>query len=190
MPDDPSKSRFLRNALLFYLPVALSSLAWLHWRRGALLETLLGPEPPAALLLGAAAGAAVMAVGVALGRSFAFARRMERTLAALVGPLPRTHCLAAGVLSGVSEEIFFRGVLQPVLGLVATSLLFGAVHPPLVRSLWPWTIFATTTGFLLGWLFEATGALLAPIACHAVVNMVNLSRLGSRVPSGLPAFDP
>ena len=43
-------------------------------------------------------------------------------------------------------------------------------------------------GFVLGWLFEASGSLVGPIAAHTLINGVNLSLLASRYRgSGEPA---
>jgi membrane protease YdiL (CAAX protease family) len=74
----------------------------------------------------------------------------------------------------VAEEAFFRGALQPHVGLVAASLIFGLAHFAPRRDLLPWTAFSLGAGLLLGGLFEMTGNLLAPVAAHALINAVNL----------------
>ena len=84
---------------------------------------------------------------------------------------------ALAALSGVAEEAFFRGALQPQVGLVAASLIFGLAHFVPRRELMPWTGFSIAAGFLLGFLFDATGNLLAPVVAHAVVNAMNLRHL-------------
>ena len=70
--------------------------------------------------------------------------------------------------------MFFRGALQPRAGLWIAGLLFGLVHLVPKAVFLPWTAFAILSGWVLGWLFEATGSLLAPIAAHMVVNGINL----------------
>ncbi|HKK51424.1 MAG TPA: CPBP family intramembrane glutamic endopeptidase, partial [Myxococcota bacterium] len=60
---------------------------------------------------------------------------------------------------------------------------FGACHFLPRRELFVWSLFAAAMGFLLGWLFEWTGQLAAPIAAHAVVNGINLPRLARRFES-------
>jgi len=81
-------------------------------------------------------------------------------------------------LSGLDDRVVeFRGALQPWLGYVAASLLFGLAHFVPRRELWPWTGFAVLAGFGLGWLFEATGNLVAPVVAHIGVNGINLRRL-------------
>ena len=85
------------------------------------------------------------------------------------------ECWLLALLSGVAEEAFFRGALQPQVGLLAASLLFGAAHFVPRRELLLWTVFSIAAGLLLGWLFDATGNLVAPIVAHAGINGVNLA---------------
>jgi len=76
--------------------------------------------------------------------------------------------------------MFFRGALQPAVGIVWASLIFGACHFLPRRELALWSLYAVVMGFAFGWLFETTGHLVAPIAAHALVNGVNLPRLARR----------
>lgn len=82
--------------------------------------------------------------------------------------------LVLGLASGVAEELFFRGLLTPLLGLVLSSLAFGALHQLRGRAGVVWTIWAGIMGFLFGGLFLATGSLLGPILAHAAINVINL----------------
>ncbi|MGH7338501.1 MAG: lysostaphin resistance A-like protein, partial [Myxococcota bacterium] len=97
--------------------------------------------------------------------------------------LSLAECAALAALSGFAEEVFFRGALQPRLGWLAASVLFGLAHYPPRRTLWPWTGFALIAGGMFGALFEVTGNLAAPVTAHAVINAVNL-RLLTRVQPG------
>jgi hypothetical protein len=83
-------------------------------------------------------------------------------------------------VSGFAEEAFFRGALQPQVGLVIASLIFGVVHFVPRREFLPWTAFAIAAGFLFGWLFDTTGNLVAPVVAHASINAVNLWLLSNR----------
>ncbi len=83
-----------------------------------------------------------------------------------------------GVLvAPVAEEILFRGFLQPVLkdilggtrAIFLTSLLFALVHFNLYILL---QIFIL--GVLLGYLYEYTGTLVAPVSVHVLHNSVSL----------------
>jgi membrane protease YdiL (CAAX protease family) len=105
-------------------------------------------------------------------------RVLAEHLAGILGPLSGTQVVILALASGVGEEAFFRGALQPRVGLVAASLLFGLAHLVPRRELLPWAGFALLAGVLLGALFEYTGNLLAPTLAHVVVNGVNLCWLG------------
>jgi membrane protease YdiL (CAAX protease family) len=145
----------------------------------------------AALLWGLAAAIPLMA-GLAWMLSSTW--RPVRGLVALV--VERLGALLAGqsvaglaalaIVAGVSEEVLFRGVIQPGLtrwmpaglALLATSLLFGLVHFA-SRS---YAVMASIMGLYLGILFQLTGNLLAPVVAHATYDFVALlwvSRIGA-----------
>lgn len=77
---------------------------------------------------------------------------------------------AIALLSGFSEEIFFRGVAQAEIGIVAASLLFGLLHPLNLS----YVIWASSVGFAFGLLYQLTGSLLPPIICHGGYNFAAL----------------
>ena len=74
------------------------------------------------------------------------------------------------VLSGISEELFFRGVLQAEIGIIGASLLFGLLHPLNVS----YVIWATSVGCAFGLLYQATGSLLPPMIAHGTYNFAAL----------------
>jgi membrane protease YdiL (CAAX protease family) len=166
---------------LFYGPVALGSALWLGWRLGpdGLLLRLVGTAPLRDLLVGVAAGLVVVAVSRWSLARFAWARRLARSMADTLGPLSFGACMLFATFSALGEELLFRGVLQPWLGWLPATLLFAAAHVPTGRDLVAWPAFALVAGVLLAGLFELTSALLAPIACHFVVNLLNLRALGA-----------
>jgi membrane protease YdiL (CAAX protease family) len=82
------------------------------------------------------------------------------------------------VAAGVGEELLFRGVLQPEWGLLAASVVFGAVHVG-GRDMLVFGVWAAATGALLGWLAIATGGLLAPIVAHALYDALALAYIRS-----------
>ena len=123
-------------------------------------------------------------VVVLLTREFTLRTRMGdelgRAFGQVLGPLGWADCLLLAALSGIAEEAFFRGGLQPLVGLVPASLIFGLVHFVPRREFLPWTGFAVAAGFLLGGLFELTGNLVAPVLAHATINALNLRFLSQR----------
>ena len=101
-------------------------------------------------------------------------------MARALGPLSVSNAVLLALVSGFAEEVFFRGALQPRVGWLLASLLFGCVHFVPRREFLPWTGFAIGAGLLFGALFVWTGNLLAPVTAHVVVNGVNLPRLVRR----------
>lgn len=87
--------------------------------------------------------------------------------------------LSAVVLAPLAEEIFFRGLLQsmlrrytrrPWISVLIASAFFAAVHFPQAQNV-P-ALFAL--GIVLGYNYERSGRLYAPIIIHAVFNAVNI----------------
>jgi membrane protease YdiL (CAAX protease family) len=74
--------------------------------------------------------------------------------------------------AAVSEEILFRGALQPVFGLVATSIFFALLH--VQYSLTPATIIIFVVGLGLG-LLRQRQSTSASIIAHFVYNFVQLA---------------
>lgn len=109
-------------------------------------------------------------------------RVVVRPLFEHVGP---GHIAVVSLLAGAGEELFFRGVVQPVLGLPAASLIFGAVHVG-GRGFIGYGAWAACIGALFGWLMVATEGLLAPIVAHAVYDALALAyvRYGPEVCEG------
>jgi len=81
-------------------------------------------------------------------------------------------------IAGVSEEILFRGVIQPwmenswgmMTGLIVSNLLFGLVHA--VTPLY--AVLATSVGIYLGLFLDYGGErnLMMPIVIHAVYDFL------------------
>ncbi len=173
----------LRLGLLFYAGMAALAVLWRAILYG---EPLFYASPEAALtgirlgrdlLAGLAAGGGVLLISWGLTRGTRFGAELARALSEAVGPLTTRAAIALALASGIAEELLFRGALQPRVGWLAASLLFGLLHFIPRRVLLPWTVFAILAGALFGALFLWTGNLLAPIVAHVLVNGVNLPLL-------------
>jgi membrane protease YdiL (CAAX protease family) len=114
---------------------------------------------------------------------FAWAERLHRELRPFACGLDATGIVVLALLSAAGEELLFRGLLQPWMGLWPQALLFGLVHQMPGPSRWIWVSWALCVGLVLGVLFELTGSLLGPIAAHALVNGLNLQFLKSYEPA-------
>ena len=126
--------------------------------------------------IGLLTGLLVTGITILTGR-FKWSKRLEAEFRSALGRLNIGQIIIIALMSGIAEEVFFRGGIQPLIGLVPTSLIFGILHFPVNRSLLPWTIFAVLMGFLLGELYIATNCLWVPIITHVMVNCLNLYRI-------------
>ena len=87
-----------------------------------------------------------------------------------VGHFSVFQCALMAIGSGCFEEVLFRGFLQPHLGLVVTSVLFGLIHWD--KAMKKYMVLAAGAGLFLGWLTIASGSLLPAIIVHVVNNFV------------------
>ncbi|MGM0380907.1 MAG: CPBP family intramembrane glutamic endopeptidase [bacterium] len=76
-------------------------------------------------------------------------------------------------ISGIGEEIFFRGFLQWQFGIVPASIIFGIIHVWGKKAI-PYALYATAMGFYLGGLYIYTGNLWTPILAHLLNNLFGL----------------
>ena len=105
---------------------------------------------PGRILLGGAAGVA-FGLGIAWTTRFTvyrlqWARTLHTEFRGLFGPLRGGDILAYAALSAVAEEMFFRGAVQPMLGILLTSAIFGALHVAPGRKFIPWPVQAFAMG--------------------------------------------
>lgn len=182
----PPGPNFVRSGLLFYGAMAVVAVLW---RVGLYGEPIFFSPLSGAtgelywvrdLGIGAALGVVVVLLSNGVTRFTAWGENLARSMARALGPISTPDCILLACASGLAEEMFFRGALQPRVGLVAASLLFGVVHFIPRREFLPWTGFALIVGFAFGALYSATGNLIAPVVAHAVINGINLPLLVQR----------
>src|SRR5215210_3638066 len=165
--------RFVGLAAVFYATLCSAGVV-LNALRGHDAFAL-GDSMPFSLLVGIATACGTVASSVFLCRLLPALRKVSDELAPrLVDGARRWDLVLVSAFSGVGEEAFFRGALQPMLGLVVTSILFGALHVGPDRRYLAWTLWAIGAGFLFGFLYERTGGLLAPMSAHVLHNAATL----------------
>lgn len=106
----------------------------------------------------------------------AYRRAADFYLQMILKPLLWPDLIWLGLLPGLSEELLFRGVMLPALGLnesglLVSSLCFGVLHLSSFQQ-WPYVIWAMLIGLLLGFSAIATGNLLVPIVAHIATNLI------------------
>jgi membrane protease YdiL (CAAX protease family) len=174
MPDAPRDRSILRLAVCIYAPMGLAIL-WLK------PPDLLRPTAwePLAVGLGAACGIGLLVIlgGRVVSRHTGWGRALHRTMSEALGPLRPATILWLALLSAFGEELLFRGVLHPRMGLWLGAALFAAFHFPYRRVLLPWTAFTFGMGLLLGLLTDLSGSLWPAILLHFMVNHINLHDL-------------
>jgi uncharacterized protein len=153
---------------------------WIHPSPWLALPPLTALLMSVALGLTLAAGV-VVTTRVAVVR-FGWARRLHAELRPVALDFSPGQILLLAGLSSLGEELLFRGLLTPLLGVSLSALLFGLMHQMRGPSRWVWIGWAVGVGAGLGAIFAATGSLVGPILAHAVVNAVNLSYLRDHDP--------
>jgi membrane protease YdiL (CAAX protease family) len=124
-----------------------------------------------------------LAVGISVASSIlyriwpAYRESADYYLELVLKPLIWPDLIWLGLLPGLSEELLFRGVMLPALGLnwfalIFSSVLFGVLHLSGMQQ-WPYVIWATIIGFVLGYSALATGNLFVPILAHIITNLVS-----------------
>ncbi|MDH4247006.1 MAG: CPBP family intramembrane metalloprotease [Deltaproteobacteria bacterium] len=170
----PSHSRLVTFALLFYLPMMASGVI-------AVSPGTLWIPSPSGMLTGvglALAGAwLVVALSRQVTRSTPWGRRLRLEFRTLLQGVDSRQILLLALGSSLGEEILFRGVLHPRLGLWVTALMFGAMHLPPRLALWPWTFFALVMGVALGLLTDYSQTLWPAIVLHFIINYFNLHHI-------------
>ena len=101
-------------------------------------------------------------------------RRVYReTIVPLFRGLSPWGVVAIGSAAGVGEEWVFRGILQPLTGLAAASVIFGLAHVGGVRML-AFGVWAAMMGMIMGVLAVVTGGLTAPMVAHGLYDILAL----------------
>jgi uncharacterized protein len=79
------------------------------------------------------------------------------------------------VLTGIiafAEEWLFRGILQSLLGLVITSLVFSMLHVRYIKKPLLFSI-VTALSFWLGLLYELTETIWVPFLAHFLIDFIS-----------------
>lgn len=151
------------------------AIIWIVWQKIPLAAALTFTDG----IAGISAGLILLGINYVLieygSRYIEFFRTIKQLIEHDISPLFRqvdfASVLVIAIISGVAEELFFRGVLQTQYGIWVASLIFGLAH------IWRKTailygIYAAVMGLLFGGLYLWSGSLWVPTLAHIVNNFV------------------
>lgn len=149
-------------------------------------EPWLALDPTVGLAASAGLGLALSLVVVLSTRltvsRCAWAQHLHLQLRPLAHGLTAWQIVLIAGLSSLGEELLFRGLLQPWIGVLPQAVIFGIAHQLPGSSRWVWVCWAMMVGLACGAIFAATGSLLGALIAHAVINAVNLAYLRDHDP--------
>lgn len=153
----------------------LVSKAWLYFDPVELMPVRLSWTDG---LLGVGLGVAItLASGVVYRLWPAYRHSADTYLTLVLQPLQWPDLIWLGLLPGLSEELLFRGVMLPAigmntLGIAVSAASFGVLHLSSLQQ-WTYVVWATAIGLVLAIGAVLTGNLLVPIVAHTVTNLVS-----------------
>ena len=89
-----------------------------------------------------------------------------------IGALPIGARAAIALSAGLVEEVFFRAFLQPRVGIVVSTVLFALAHLGYGQPFM--LVGVTLLSLLYADLMRRRGSVWAPVAAHAVFDLVQL----------------
>jgi uncharacterized protein len=179
-PNNPELEPLSRPQILIFMgitAIVLLAIAKIWQKFGGVQLLSVQFNPQAWLWSIALAAGITLASGIIYRLWPAYRRSADIYLELVIKPLEWSDLIWLGLLPGLSEELLFRGVMLPALGLnlgavLITSILFGVLHLS-GNGQWPYVIWATIVGFALGYCALVSGNLLVPVVAHIVTNLVS-----------------
>ena len=179
-PPSPQMEPLTRAQVLVAMGVTAVVLlviakAWLYFEPAKQLPITLSWRDAG---LGVALGGGITLASTAVYELWGHYRQSaDGYLAMVLKPLQWPDLLWLGLLPGLSEELLFRGVMLPAIGLNSLGILvsgasFGVLHLSGLQQ-WPYVVWATVIGLLLAISAVATGNLLVPIVAHVMTNLTS-----------------
>ena len=180
IPQEPELEPMTRMQVLAAMGVTalvllLISRFWLFFDTVTLMPSQLNPLH---LGSGAALGLGITVASAAVYQIWpGYRRSADFYLKFVLSPLQWSDLIWMGLLPGLSEELLFRGVMLPAIGLNwfgvgISGLCFGVLHLSGLQQ-WPYVVWATLVGVALGTSVLLTGNLMVPIMAHITANLIS-----------------
>ena len=148
---------------------------YLLFRRDKLLTDLWDGRLglPLIVYTGFLAGLSIRFFSTALGKVWPrFQDNMEDTVIKALTDIDLLDLIMISFLPAIVEELFFRGFLQPYVGIWIGALIFSLLHWGGIKELWAHGLHAWLIGLFFGWLYIATGSLLTTMVAHFTNNLL------------------
>lgn len=167
-----NRRELLRVVLLQNLLLLVSCAVWMWFFPLPKLVAQLRLEP--VLLISPLLALALIACGAVAMRFFKPLREAQRWLdQQLFVHLKPQDAVSIGLLTGIAEELCFRGLIQNSWGLLPASLLFGLLHMPGLQH-WAYAVWAGLMSLALGLIYQLSDNLLLVMAVHVCNNCLAL----------------
>ncbi len=187
MAQEPDNNPIGEGKTLLFLSIS-SGLIWLliaalivhYFQDRSLFEMFFsGSHPLVQTVLGLATGALIGIAGIALIRLPSFKKILdEYAIIRQVKQLSLSpyQIFYVSLIAGISEEILFRGAIQPLIGIWWTSFLFIGVHGYIRLHTFThflYTLFTFILSVVLGLLYIYFG-IISAMAAHFMYDVVVL----------------
>ncbi|MGF1567321.1 MAG: lysostaphin resistance A-like protein [Nodosilinea sp.] len=148
---------------------------WLHFDSAGLLPLHFSAQDG---LIGLGLGLGITLASALVYQLWpAYHKSADTYLELVLRPLYWPDLLWLGLLPGLSEELLFRGVMLPAIGLtwlgiVVSGASFGVLHLSGLQQ-WTYAVWAMAIGMVLAMGAVVTGNLLVPVLAHVVTNIIS-----------------
>lgn len=99
----------------------------------------------------------------------------------LLAGAPAWYLIFAAVIAPINEEVLFRGVMVPRIGIVASSVIFALLHASYGSTYGIEVIAAFAFGAISGYVYKKTNSLYPSIIAHSLVNVLAVLALVGRI---------
>lgn len=166
----------LLQQLLAFVAIAYVAVGYRNYRTGEEATTRLGIQVPTPTqitfgLAGVLAAFVAANIGGLLTQWLQpdVVKGIEESMDSITSGVTNPFvAIVLALCSGIGEEVFFRGALQPRFGMVLTSILFTFLH---AQYGFTWILLGLfLIGLIFGWLAKRYGTMAAVVA-HVVYNL-------------------
>ncbi len=96
--------------------------------------------------------------------------QINTNTAVVLAGAPLWFYLFAAVIEPINEEVLFRGLMVPRIGIVLSALIFGIMHIGYNSTFAVEVIAAIIFGLVSGYVYKRTGSLYPAIIAHIIVD--------------------